>query len=83
MDYAYTYHNTTLRYYASEMQLYIDLYAAYLVLPNARSRGAGYFYLSDKLNNQSIQALPKNNDPILTEYQTLKYVVSSAVEAEA
>ena len=82
MDYAYTCPNYILRYYESDTQLYIDSDVAYLVLPNARSRGAEYFNLSKKLTNMSIPPLPKTNDPILTEYQTLKYVMSPAAEAE-
>ena len=82
MDYTYTYPNAILQYYARNIQLYIDSDAAYLVLPNTRSRGAGYFYLSDKLTNTLIPPLPKMNGPILTELQTLKYVMSSATEEE-
>ena len=63
------------------MQLYIDSDAAYLILPT-RSRGAGYCNLIDKLTKTSIPPLSKINDPILTECQTLKYVMSSAAEAE-
>ena len=47
MDYAHTYPDAIIRYHASDMQLYIDSDAAYLVLPNAQSRGTGHFYLSD------------------------------------
>ena len=82
MNYAHTYPSTTLRYHASEMQLYINSDAAYFVLPNARSRCAGYFYLSDKLTNTTVPPLPKTNGSILTECQTLKYVISSAAEAK-
>ena len=37
MDYAATYPNTVVRYYASGMILFVDSDAAYLVLPNAKS----------------------------------------------
>ena len=81
MDYLNTYPNAKLRYYAGTMTLQVDSDAAYLVLPNARSRVAGHFYL---------EALPKptktypsnHNAPILTECSTLRNVVSSAAEAE-
>ena len=43
MDYAATYPNIYVQYYVSDMVLLIDSDAAYLVLPNARSRIAGYF----------------------------------------
>ena len=65
------------------MILYVDLDAAYLVLPKARSRIAGHFYLG----NQPPQppALPNmnsTNGPILTVCKRLRNVVSSAAEAE-
>ena len=44
-DYAYTYANAILRFYARNMQVYIDYDVVYFVLPSARSRGAGYFLL--------------------------------------
>ena len=47
MDYIATYPNTVIRYYASDMYLHIDSGAAYLVLPKARTRGAGHFFLSN------------------------------------
>jgi len=48
LDYAATYPNAVIRYYASDMILHAESDAAYLVLPKARSRIAGYFYLSSK-----------------------------------
>ena len=61
------------------MVLSIDSDAAYLVLPKAKSRIAGYYHLSDHLSktNQS-----KLNGAILVEYKVLKYVVSSSAEAK-
>ena len=53
--------------------------SAYLVAPKARSRATGYFQLNSlhKLNHhQTI------NGSICVEYKTLRYVVSSAAEAE-
>ena len=41
MDYAATYPDAYLRYYASDMKLNIDSDASYLVLPNAWSRISG------------------------------------------
>ena len=40
LDYASTYQNAVIRYHASDMVLWIESDAAYLVLPNARSRYA-------------------------------------------
>ena len=65
------------------MQLYIDSDATCLGLPNARSRGAGYFYLSEKLKNTTIMQVPKMNRLILTECQVLNKYMSSTGEAEA
>ena len=48
LDYAATYPNAFVRFYASDMMLNIDSDAAYLVQPKARSRIAGYFYLDNK-----------------------------------
>ena len=79
MDYAATYPNVTVRYYASDMKLFVDSNAAYLVLPNAKSRVAGYFYLSSTPpENES----PMVNAPILVICKTLRSVVASVAEAE-
>ena len=69
MDYAVTYPNTVVRYYASGMILFVDSNAAYLVLPNAKSRIAGYHYLSiiPPIPGQS----PTLNAPILVLCKTL------------
>ena len=76
LDYVATYPKAYLRFYASDMLLEIDSDAAYLVLPKARSRLAGYFRLLDK-NKQF-----KYNGAILIECKTIRHVVSSAAEAE-
>ena len=74
MDYAATYPDAYLRYYASNMVLHCDSDASYLVMPKARSRYAGFFYF--KTDNEQLNA------PIHIECKTLKHVVSSAAEAE-
>ena len=53
--------------------------AAYLVLPKARSRIAGYFRLA---NTPSSKYKYKDNGAILIECHTLRDVVTSAAEAE-
>ena len=45
MDYLHTYPNTKLQFYAGDMKLQVETDAAYLVLPNAKSRVAVHFYL--------------------------------------
>ena len=79
LDYANTYSNGTVRFHKSDMQLVVDSDAAYLVLPKARSRFAGYFRLLDNESNIHRQLY---NGAILLECKTIRHVVSSAAEAE-
>ena len=76
LDYAATRPDAKIRFYASDMILLTDSDAAYLVLPNAKSRAAGYYYLSKLGIN------PPLNGPIWIECRTLPLVASSAAEAE-
>jgi hypothetical protein len=75
MDYLHTYPNAVIRFHASDMILKTTVDAAYLVLPNARSRAAAHYHLgwqdTDRVNG-AIDVLCK----------TIKNVVSSASEAE-
>ena len=61
------------------MKLFVDSNAAYLVLPNAKSRVAGYFYLS---STPPANESPNVNAPILVICKTLRSVVASVAEAE-
>ena len=79
LDYANTFPNAYIRYYASDMVLHVDSDAAYLVAPKSKSRVAGYYYLSD---NPEIKNNPTLNGAIQVECKTLRHVVSSAAEAE-
>ena len=63
------------------MVLHVDSDAAYLVLPKARSRIAGYFYLSKECQI-TITKSPPINRSILVECKLLRHVVSSTAEAE-
>ena len=47
MDYLHTHPDTVVRFHASDIILYIESDAAYLVLLQARSRFASIFYLSN------------------------------------
>ena len=49
MDYAATQPDAVIWLHASDMCLHIDIDAAYLVQPKARSRASGHFYLSKNL----------------------------------
>ena len=76
LDYAATRPNAKIRFYASDMILHTDSDAAYLVLPNAKSRAAGYYYLSNLGDN------PPLNGAIWVECRTIPLTPSSAAEAE-
>ena len=78
LDYLATNPTAKIRYYASDMILYVDSDAAYLVAPNAKSRIAGYYYLSDLPSKKT----RKLNGAIMVECRYLKHVVASAAEAE-
>jgi len=79
LDYTATYPNVFIRFYASDMVLHVDTDAAYLVMLKAKSRIAGYFYLSD---HPKRTPHPNLNRALLVECKTLWHVVSSAAEAE-
>ena len=81
LDYASTYPDTIIRFHASDMNLYVESDAAYLVQPNARSRVAGFFYLSNK-HTPNTFPVPRRNGPILIICKTIHHVVASAAEAE-
>ena len=79
LDYVATYPNAFIRYYASNMILHVDSDAAYNVMPKARSRIAGYYYLSGKPNTTQQNQF---NGPLLIECKIIRHVVASAAEAE-
>ena len=82
LDYAWTYKDTKVRFHASDMILYVESDAAYLVIPGAKSRIAGYFYLSDKTPSSQKVPQPPLNGPLLILCQALRTVVASIAEAE-
>jgi hypothetical protein len=82
LDYAATYPLAIIRYHASDMALNTDTDAAYLVLPNARSRYAGNYILSDTPPPAPAIPNPKPNGAILTICKTIRGVMTSAAEAE-
>jgi hypothetical protein len=67
---------------ATAMTLHVDTDAAYLVLPKAKSRIAGHYFLSDRPPPAPTKPDPHPKVPIHTECKTLPNVVSSAAEAE-
>jgi hypothetical protein len=48
LNYCATHPDAVVQYHSSDMVLHTDSDAAYLVAPKARSRVAGYHYLSSK-----------------------------------
>ena len=77
LDYAKTYPNPKISFYASGMILHVDSDAAYLVQPNAQSRYAGYYYLGSQ--NAADKTL---NGAVLVICRTIRNVVASAAEAK-
>ena len=75
VEYVVTHPDATIRYRASNMVMNVDSDAAYLVLPKAKSRIAGYCYFSEANGT-------KYNAPFLLLCKTLKHVVTSTAEAE-
>ena len=82
MDYVHTYPNATIRYHASDICLHIDYDAEYLVQPQAQSRVAGHFCLSEKIIDRTPTPNPKSNGPILIECRTVRNLISLSAEAE-
>jgi hypothetical protein len=80
LDYAATHPDATIRYYKSDMVLWIDSDAAYLVAPQARSRVGGHFKLSSQ--PQIPIQNPPHNGPVHVESTLLRQVVAAASEAE-
>ncbi len=76
LDYCATYPNDGILYRASDMIIAAHSDAAYLNASKASSRAGAHIMLSD--NNP----VPSFNGPILTLTQIIKFVASSAAEAE-
>ena len=75
-----THPHSDIRLYASDMILNVYSDASYLTTPKARSQAGGHFFLgSVPENNKPI----KLNVPIHSLCSVLKYVASSAAEAES
>ena len=80
MDYLHDHPDATLRYHASDMILQVEADAAYLVLPQARSRAAAWYILG---NDPTKHPSPTSNAPLHIMCNTIKNVMASAAEAEA
>ena len=84
LDYASTNPAARIRYHASDMQLYTHSDASYLSEPKARSRGAGFFFLSDRPTHPNIPPPvdPRPNGALHIVCKILRTVMGSAAEAE-
>ena len=81
LDYASAHPNATILYHARNMILTTDTDTTYLVLPESRSHIVGYYQFTNRMLDYS-KGTPTPNGPILTEYNTLKTVVSYSSESE-
>ena len=81
LDYCATHPNGKVRFKASDMVLNVDTDAAYLVLPGAKSRIAGTYYMAEHPQSSKTPN-PTLNGAVHIECKTLKHVVASAAEAE-
>ena len=63
LDYLHTYPNAKIRFYRSDMILYVDSDAVYLVAEKAKSHIAGYYYCSNK-TPPNTKPNPPLNGPI-------------------
>jgi hypothetical protein len=82
LDYLATHPDAKIRYHASDMVLAVCSDAAYLVLPNARSRAAGHFFLTSLPSATGSPPCPQPNGAVHVLCKTLRTVAASAAEAE-
>jgi hypothetical protein len=88
LNYCATHPDACIRYVASDMVLWIDSDASYLSAPKARSRAAGYDFLSSMPTDPSRAPLPTDPGPpangaIDILCTIMRKVLSSAAEAES
>lgn len=81
LNYLFTHPNARIRFYSSDIFLYVDSNAAYLAADKAKSRIADYYYCSNKTTTNK-SPNPPLNGPIYIECKLLRHVVTSAAEAE-
>ena len=84
LDYIATHPEPKIEYQASNMHLWVHTDASYLNESKARSRGAGYFFLSNKPNLpiRPDDPPPPTNGPIDVNCKVIDAVMSSAQESE-
>jgi hypothetical protein len=84
LNYCASHPDAVVRFIASDMILHVESDASYLSEPKARSRAAGYYYLSNMPTTPPSATTPQPtaNGAINILCQILREVVSSAAEAE-
>lgn len=87
MNYCATNPDTVIRYHASDMILHIDSDASYLSCSKARSRAAGYHFLSSHPKDPSKaptpnEPAPPTNGAIHVLCVIMREILASAAEAE-
>jgi hypothetical protein len=80
LNYAASNPEATVRFTASDMILAIESDASYLSVTKARSRAAGYFFLTNKRTTNTDPYTPNGAVHVLC--QIMREVLSSAAEAE-
>ena len=80
LDYLATHPDAIIRFYASDMILYVIADAAYLVLPQSRSRCAAIYFLSNQPT--AVPPQPTHNGAVHVLCKTIRGVPASASEAE-
>ena len=81
LNYCATHPNAVSRFHASDMVLHFESDASYLSKAKAKSRYAGYHYLSIDPKGNNIM-YPPLNAPVLVLANIIKETVASAAEAE-
>jgi hypothetical protein len=84
LNYCATHPEAVVRYHASDMVLHVESDASYLSAAKARSRAAGYHFLSDRPSDppDPNAAPPMANGAINVLCTVMREVVASAAEAE-
>ena len=76
LDYVATHPKDGITYRVSSMVLVAHSNASFLTEPGSRSRGGAHIFLTED------DPVPRNNGPILTLSQIIKFVMASATKAE-
>jgi len=83
LNYCATHPDAVIRYTASDMLLAVESDASYLSVIKARSRAAGFYFLSNRRSSTADPAEPyKANGAVHVLCHIMREVLSSAAEAE-